>query len=70
MSASDPWSLIGTEYPSKHCEGKKAKVVQYDHTGAILVECCCGEKYWHDYGAHGENPAVRTGPPFAILCDS
>lgn len=63
MSSTDPWGLLNKEFPSKHCKDKKANVVQYDHTGAILVKCECGEKYWHDYGAHGAKPNIRTGPP-------
>ncbi len=32
---SDPWGLLGKKMPSGHCEGKKAIVIGYDHTGAI-----------------------------------
>jgi hypothetical protein len=68
MSSTDPWNLLGLEYPSQHCEGKKSKVVQYDHTGAILTECTCGERYWHDYGAHGKKPTKRAlAIPVAML---
>lgn len=48
----DPWELLGKELQSKHCNGKKAKIVVYDHTGAIKAKCECGIIYWYDHGAY------------------
>jgi hypothetical protein len=45
-------NLLGKKFDSKCCNGKEATVVLYDHTGAILTECECGKKYWHDLGVH------------------
>lgn len=56
MSESDPWGLLDQELISKHCLDKKAKVIMYDHTGAIKVRCGCGEEYWHSHGAYGNPP--------------
>lgn len=47
----DPWQLLAAILDSNHCKGKKAKVVQYDHTGAVYAICDCGKNYWHDHGA-------------------
>jgi len=49
---TDNWNLLGKEYKSKCCEGKIAKTIMYDHTGAVMIECECGKKYWHDEGAY------------------
>lgn len=46
----DPWNLLSKRLGSKHCDGRKAKIVMYDHTGAILAECDCGRYYWHNLG--------------------
>jgi len=35
---------------SKHCPGKKAKIVSYDHTGFVEARCDCGKIYTHDDG--------------------
>ena len=39
-----PWKLLGMERPSEHCKGKNEKIIAYDHTGYIRLECDCGHK--------------------------
>jgi len=56
----DPWGLFGKEFPSRHCQGKKATVIMYDHTGAVLARCECGVEYWHDQGAYKHRPELNT----------
>ncbi len=48
----DPWGLLDKELSSRHCEGKKAIIIGYDHIGCIWASCECGEKYQHDQGAY------------------
>lgn len=38
------WSLLGVSRPSRHCKGKKEKIIAYDHTGYLRWECECGHK--------------------------
>ena len=37
-----PWKLLGMKRPSEHCKGKNEKIIAYDHTGYIRLECDCG----------------------------
>ena len=46
----DPWGLLGMKLSSKHCAGRTAEVVSYDHTGSVSCRCECGKEYEHDEG--------------------
>ncbi len=61
--AGDPWGLLGRQERSGHCEGKKAKITSYDHTGYTRARCDCGQEYVHDQGAY-ESLLV---PPCQVL---
>ena len=55
----DPWGLINKQLISRHCPKKRALVTMYDHTGAMMAKCECGETYWHDHGAYGQDASAR-----------
>ena len=50
ITEGDPWGMIGARFISRHCKGKNAEVVMYDHRGYVQAECDCGEQYVHDEG--------------------
>ena len=46
----DPWGWLGKKLLSKHCEGKKAIIIAYDHLATIWTCCECGAEYQHEEG--------------------
>lgn len=57
----DPWGWLGKKLLSKHCEGKKATIIAYNHLAAIWTQCECGVKYQHE--------EEYTGQPWLIVTD-
>lgn len=69
MALCDPWDLLDKKFPSKHCHGKKAVVIMYDHTGAIMTRCECGINYWHDQGAFKPRPELDTPQAIELFAE-